>query len=605
MTPSIATSLSLLSPRDRRRGLVVVVLVLIRGLAETAGVASIIPFLTVLSDPSVLEGQNSLAQAFEMFGRGDAGRFLAILGSLVLVVMLVSAVLRTVAVYAINKFANYIGFILSTRLLSVSLRRPYVHFLNHHSGDAISSILGESNRVVQLVFRPLAELVNHSITFSLITIFLLFSDPLVTLTAALLLGGSYVVIFLLVRPVIRSIGLRIVEANKARYRFAQEVFAGIKQVKLGGREQGYVDRFSEPARVVAEGSATTATLQQVPRFGLELLAFGGIIVLTLVLLARFGGVEAGAFADVVPLLGLYAIAGYRLLPALQGIYQALAQSRLGAAPLDQIYNALEDSESLERLPERPPPPMGLHGKLELRDVTYTYPGAASPSLHGVSLSVNQGATVGIVGSTGAGKTTVTDIVLGLLRPQSGEVLVGGQVLDDANMRSWRASVGYVPQDIFLTDSTVSENIAFGIPPGEIDPAKVGKAARMAQLHDFVVGSLPQGYDTLVGESGVRLSGGQRQRIGIARALYHDPDLIVFDEATSALDNLTEREVMAEVGALSGTKTVILIAHRLSTVRKCDQIAVLEQGRLVALGTYDELVRDNDHFRNLAEAMSAG
>jgi len=243
--------------------------------------------------------------------------------------------------------------------------------------------------------------------------------------------------------------------------------------------------------------------------------------------------------------------------------------------------------------------------LEVNGVTFAYPGvdAARPSLQDISVTIAHGETMGIVGGTGAGKTTLTDILLGLLRPQSGEIRVDGVTLDDSNLRRWRASVGYVPQEIFLTDSTVSQNIALGLPPEEIDPAKVERAARMAQIHDFVVSSLPNGYDTLVGERGVRLSGGQRQRIGIARALYNDPDLLVFDEATSALDNLTERELMEEIGALSGAKTVIMIAHRLSTVRACDKIIVLDGGRIVGQGSYDELEAENETFRRLARAVS--
>ena len=598
-------ALSLLLPRERKIGLFVMAVVLVRGAAEVVGVASIIPFLTVLGDPSVVQSESRIGQVYTTIGIQSVDDFLVFLGCVILFLVAFSATLRAASVYVIAKYTNYLGYSLSRRLLYNYVGLPYSHFLNAHSGDMANNILSESGRVIQFVYRPAANLANQGVTFILLAALMIVADPVVTITAAVVFGVVYLIIFLLVRPIIRRTGESIVDANKRRFRLAQEALSGIKQVKLGGRERGYVDRFSVPARTVAEANATNTTLQQTPRFVLELLAFGGIVLLTLILIARFGGVEAGAFADIVPLLGLYAFAGYRLLPALQAVYLSAAQLRLGAAPLSQIYEALQGSETMERLPARPPAPMGLRDRLEVSGVTFAYPGAdeTRPSIQDISVTIAHGETLGIVGGTGAGKTTLTDILLGLLRPQAGEIRVDGVPLDDANLRSWRASVGYVPQEIFLTDSTVSENIALGLPPEEIDPAKVERAARMAQIHDFVVSSLPKGYDTLVGERGVRLSGGQRQRIGIARALYNDPDLLVFDEATSALDNLTERELMEEIGALSGNKTVIMIAHRLSTVRACDKIIVMDGGRIVGQGSYDELEAGNAAFQRLARAVS--
>jgi len=598
-------ALSLFSGAQRRGAALVVLLVVVKGLADTIGVASVIPFLSVISNPQSLDENAFLAILSGVIDFDNPNLAVVFLGSTVLGLMFVSAVLRTVATYAIARFTNMAGYVLSRRLLATYLRQPYAYFLGAHSGDMATNILTESGRVVQLVYRPAADLANHGVTFVLLASLLLFADPLVTVAAAVILGGAYLIVFVTVRPIIRRTSSKIVEANKQRFRITQEALSGIKQLKLGGRERDYVERYATPSRAAAECNATNAVLQQSPRFALEFLAFGGIIILTLLLIARYGGVEAGAFATIVPLLGLYAFAGYRLLPALQGIYLASAQLRLGAAPLNQIYEALHGSEALERLPARPPEPMGMRETLEVNGVTFAYPGvdAARPSLQDISVTIAHGETMGIVGGTGAGKTTLTDILLGLLRPQSGEIRVDGVTLDDSNLRRWRASVGYVPQEIFLTDSTVSQNIALGLPPEEIDPAKVERAARMAQIHDFVVSSLPNGYDTLVGERGVRLSGGQRQRIGIARALYNDPDLLVFDEATSALDNLTERELMEEIGALSGAKTVIMIAHRLSTVRACDKIIVLDGGRIVGQGSYDELEAENETFRRLARAVS--
>jgi ATP-binding cassette, subfamily B, bacterial PglK len=235
------------------------------------------------------------------------------------------------------------------------------------------------------------------------------------------------------------------------------------------------------------------------------------------------------------------------------------------------------------------------------EVHYRYPGASRPALQNVSFDVEACTTVGIVGATGSGKTTLVDIVLGLLRPESGVIRVDGEVLEDQSVRHWQRSLGYVPQQIFLSDDSIAANIAFGLGGKDIDMAAVERAAKVANLHDFVVNELPEGYQTTVGERGVRLSGGQRQRIGIARALYRDPDLLIMDEATSALDNVTERAVMEAVHNLGRQKTIILIAHRLSTVRNCDRIFLLEHSELIASGTYDELVAQNARFRAMAES----
>jgi ABC-type multidrug transport system fused ATPase/permease subunit len=249
-------------------------------------------------------------------------------------------------------------------------------------------------------------------------------------------------------------------------------------------------------------------------------------------------------------------------------------------------------------------PLRLEREIELRQVRYRYPGGARPAIRDLSLTIPARAAIGLVGHTGAGKTSVVDVILGLLEPEGGQLLVDGNEISDDNRRSWQDAVGYVPQHIFLSDDTVTANIAFGVPSGSVDMAAVERAARVANLHGFVSEELPNGYDTLLGERGVRLSGGERQRVGIARALYHDPELLIMDEATSALDNVTERAVMDAVDGLANRKTVILIAHRLTTVRRCDTIFLLERGRLVASGTYDQLVARSDNFRRMVDSAIA-
>jgi ABC-type multidrug transport system fused ATPase/permease subunit len=323
-----------------------------------------------------------------------------------------------------------------------------------------------------------------------------------------------------------------------------------------------------------------------------------------VLVDRTSFQSGSGLGDTIPLIGLFAFAGQRLMPALQQLYKGLTQVRYGAAAVASLHANLRENAVGEELPTIPPKGLGLRRELRLDRVSYTYPNADGAGLSGISLSIQSGEKIGIVGSTGAGKTTFADLVLGLLVAQSGSLSVDGTPVTNENRRAWQQSVGYVPQDIFLTDANLAENIALGVVPAEIDQARVEHCARLAQLDGFINSELPHRYETTVGERGVRLSGGQRQRIGIARALYHDADLIVFDEATSALDNLTERDLMAAIETLPGDKTIMMIAHRLSTVRICDRILLLEKGRVAGFGSWDALVATNEKFRKLANISTA-
>lgn len=335
-----------------------------------------------------------------------------------------------------------------------------------------------------------------------------------------------------------------------------------------------------------------------PRNAFEIVVQGGLLIVLMVLLIWSGH----DLPSIVPMLGLYAFAGLRLLPALQEIYVNLTKISFCHAALDRLSSDLALAEppvdprkfrQTERLP--------LRRQLELRGVSYAYPNATRPALADISICIEARTTVGFVGATGAGKTTLVDVILGLLEPQDGEVLVDGTSIHPDQVRAWQRSIGYVPQNIFLADDTVAGNIAFGVSPQRIDLAAVERAAKCAELHDFVVDGLPDGYQTMIGERGIRLSGGQRQRIGIARALYHDPDVLIFDEATSALDNLTERAVMDAIHKLTHVKTILVIAHRLSTVRPCDRIFLLDRGRFKAAGTFSELLEQDAGFQRLATA----
>jgi ABC-type multidrug transport system fused ATPase/permease subunit len=480
------------------------------------------------------------------------------------------------------------------------LRQPYEYFLDHHSGEMCTQILSESEHFVNQFLRPAADVIAATLTVLAIIVVLLWVDPAVAIVAFTVLGSLYGGIFVISRKLIKRSGQLRAASNRERFRFANEALGGVKDIKLLGREAAYVDRYRAPAMRMARAIVTVQVLSQVPQYVMQAVGFGGIILLCLFLMNPSDLASGAALGGILPLLGVFAFAGQRLLPELSRLYQGLTQLNAGSAVIDLVHRDLTGKKGPD-LQHNLPAPLGLKDELRLEHVSYNYPSADQAGLHDVSFSIKAGEKIGVVGMSGAGKTTLADIVLGLLRPREGHLIADGLEITDERLRAWQQTVGYVPQEIFLTDASVAENIALGLTPNEIDPNRLRNAAQIAQIDNFVREEMPQGYNTFVGERGVRLSGGQRQRIGIARALYHDADLIVFDEATSALDNLTEREVMVAIEALPGDKTIIMIAHRLSTIKMCDQIIVLDNGQLACVGDWDSLMYESAAFRKIVDA----
>jgi ABC-type multidrug transport system fused ATPase/permease subunit len=591
--------LSLLTPRERRQFALMLLLIAVMGCVETVGVAAIMPFMYMLADPTVLERHALLSQLYAALGFADMHAFMVFFGSLVFLVVVGGLLFKTVTLYAVYRFTMMRGHSLSNRMLKGYLFQPYTWFLNRHSANIGANVLGDVAKVTTKSLLPAMKLITYATVVLGLVLLLVLVRPIVALGAAVVFGGSYLLVYLSVQRYLNRIGAERHAANLARFQITGEALGGIKDVKLAGLENHFLHRFQAPSRRVAESDAASHILGELPRYVLEAVAFGGLLAYVLFLL--LSGSEA--IATVVPMLAVYVFASIRIFPALQRVYLSMTQMRFAKPTLDKLHADMQAAEANMRT--LPPKARGavlhLTDRLELDGIHYSYPQADRPALRGMSLAIPARTTVGIVGGTGAGKTTTVDIILGLLTPERGTLAVDGVPVGPANLRAWQRSIGYVPQQIFLADDTVAANIAFGLEAADIDQAAVERAARTAELHDFVMRELPQGYLSKVGERGVRLSGGQRQRIGIARALYHDPDVLILDEATSALDNLTERAVMDAVANLGHAKTIVMIAHRLSTVRECDTIFMLEGGRVVAEGSYDALLESNRQFRALAGA----
>lgn len=595
---------ALLDAREKRHAWIVLGVIIIGALASAVMVGSIMPFLAVLADPSRIETTPALAWAYETFGFASIYGFLIGLGLASFAVILLSSLIQIAKIWAVARFTMMRVHSISHRLLGVYLAQPYAFFLNRHSGEMGPRILSESGQVVGQFLRPAADFIAAILTTTAIIGLLLWVEPLVALIAFAVLGGIYGVVYLFTRRLLKQLGQSRVAANRERFRMANEALTGIKDTKLLGREPAYQTRYARPSQRMAKALVLSNVLSQVPPLALQSVAFGGIILLCLILIVPAGIASGAALGGLLPVLGLFAFAGQKLMPELSKIYGSLAKMQAGSAAVDAVHEDLVLRAKSDSKLENAPAAIGLKDALQLDGISFTYPNADQAGVRGVSLSIRAGEKIGIVGSTGAGKTTLADIVLGLLEPDAGRMIADGTPITQDTVRAWMAGVGYVPQDIFLTDAPVAENIALGIEPHKIDHARMRKAARIARIDDFIRQELPEGYQTHIGERGIRLSGGQRQRIGIARALYHDADLIVFDEATSALDNLTENEVITAIDALPGDKTVLMIAHRLSTVERCDRILVLDKGELVGFATWEGLMQDCVAFRRLLDVARA-
>ena len=584
--------LYLLTPQERKRASLLLIMITIMALLDMIGVASILPFMAVLTNPSLIETNlllNKLFEASSFFGVESIKQFLFFLGVIVFIILLISLAFKALTTYAQIRFVQMREYSIGKRLVEGYLHQPYSWFLNRHSADLGKTILSEVSHVIGLGVNPLMELIAKSmVTIALITLLVL-TDPKLALIVGFSIGGTYGVIFFFTRSYLNQIGNIRLKNNNLRFKAVSEAFGAVKEIKVGALEKIYVKRYSDSAVTYAQNQASASVIGLLPRFILEAIAFGGILLVILYLIAK-----TGTFNDALPILSLYVYAGYRLMPALQQIYSSSSQLTFVGASIDKLYSDIKSLNSHKSIQKEGA--LFLNKKITLKNIYYSYPNTSRVALKNLNISVLANTTVGLVGATGSGKTTTVDIILGLLIAQKGTLEVDDKIISKQKIRAWQKSIGYVPQSIYLSDDTIAANIAFGIDPKDMNLKAIKRASKIANLHKFVMNELPKKYQTIIGERGVRLSGGQRQRIGIARALYHNPKILILDEATSALDNQTEKAVMDAVNNLNKSITIILIAHRLSTVKKCDKIFILENGKIKNQGTFKELIKINKDFR---------
>jgi len=580
----------LLTSEEQRKSLLLVPAVALMALLQVTSIASISPFISMVTNPDNITEIGYLKTIYDFLGTTDTASFIAIFGIIVLSLLIIGNIYSMLMEWVLLKFFWYRNHTLSNRLLETYIDEPYSFFLSRNTTDIGKNLLSEAQQIIQGIVIPGIRMISHLVIAFFTFILLVIVDPKMALSVICIIAVCYFTLFSLIRSKLSIIGKDRLAANSERFKTATEALSGIKDIKILGIEDYFLNRYAAASIRYSSHMATSQIISRLPKYILESIAFGSLVSVILYHYFKYDSIE-----HVLPTAALYAFAAYRLLPALHEVYGTLSRSKFNEAALDSIIadiNRTKFSESkgpIEKLPALE--------KIHLNNISYHYAESSASIINGLDLEIRAGQKIAFVGSTGAGKTTVIDLILGLLKPASGTIYINNLALSDAILQSWQKKIGYVSQEIYLTDESIAQNIAFGIPANQIDMHAIENAAKIACVTEFA-NDQGKNLDTLVGDKGIRLSGGQRQRIGIARALYRNPDVLILDEATSALDNVTEAQIMANIRALPVSKTIIMIAHRITTVQDCDIIYWLDEGKIRTKGTYADLLSYDPKFREL-------
>ncbi len=583
-----------LSRRRKRQLVLLLGLMLVSTFTEVVSLGAVLPFLGILTAPERVFNHPIVADLAQAWGITSADQLVLPFTVAFATAALAAGAIRMLLLWVSTRLAFASGADLSIEVYRRTLYQPYRVHVARNSSEVISGITKKVDGVVSYVLVPLLTLLSSTVLLVAITLVLIAIDPMVALVATVGFGASYGLIAWMSRRRLHRNSQRIAHNQTQVIRALQEGLGGIRDVLLDGMQPVYCDVYRQADYHLRRAQSYIVVNSGSPRFAME--ALGMVLIAALAYgLSR----QAGGIATALPVLGALALGAQRLLPALQQSYGAWANIAASHASLADTIDLLDQPLPAEVL-QPAPAPLPFQDAIRFNAVRFRYTSDGPWVLDGLNLTIPKGARVGFVGSTGSGKSTTLDVLMGLLMPTEGELLVDGQSISGTRVRAWQRTIAHVPQSIYLADTTLAENIAFGVPRDAIDQQRVRLAARQAQIADFIE-SRPEGYNAFVGERGIRLSGGQRQRIGIARALYKQASVLVFDEATSALDNATERSVMGTIEGLNRDLTILLIAHRLTSVRRCDTIVELEDGRVVAQGPYEQLLECSPSFRQMAHA----
>lgn len=545
---------TLFTPPEQRKAIGMLLLIICMAVLETVGVLSITPFLSVLARPGIIQENPWLRSIYERFEFSSLSEFMSALGMVTIAIVVGTSIFKTLTFHYVGRFVHMQRQSLGVRLLSIYLHQPYEFFLTRNSSELAKNVHLEVEQVIFQLLQPLSMLIAQGAVAIAMMILVFTYDPWMATCILTTIGALYAFIYILVRKRLARIGKIRIEEDTRRYQSCNEALTGIKDVKVNHAADAYLKIYAKSSHEFSRHSATAETLSQSPLYIVEAVGYSGLIIIALILLWK-----TGDSTHILPTLGLYGFAAYRLLPAAQIMYRGFARLKFSSASLELLHADLNLKKEGSKISDSTFPE--LKKGILINNVSYAYPLLKNKNIiENINLFIPAKKTTRISGKSGSGKSTLMDIILGLLKPQSGLIQIDDVILSNENSKAWQLSVGYVPQTIYITNTTIAENIAFGISRNNIDMHAVEFAAKMAQIHDFIVSELPEKYNSTLGEQGIRLSGGQRQRIGIARALYKNPSVILFDEATSALDQETEKYLNDALFEISKEKTIIIITH---------------------------------------------
>jgi ABC-type branched-subunit amino acid transport system ATPase component len=573
-------------------------LILITAFFDALGVASILPFIHIIINQNSIETNQIISifyQKLGVLGIDTPKKFIFFFGAASFILLMTSLILRVITNYFQIRFASLMEYEISKKIIQNYFNQPYIWFLDKNSADLLRNIIIEVNLITSGTLVPLINILTQGTVIVFLLILIISIQPILALTVGVILSLIYIFIFLFFKKIIDRVGYERLNSNKSRMKELTEAFGAFKEIKFTGLEKFYTKNFLKFQKTYVHNQSLFELISFLPRYIIEGVAFGGMIILVLILISTNNQLE-----KFIPIISFYAFAFYRLIPSSQQLYTSFSQIRYLATGRNSIYEELKNLKYFERVNDAVEP-ISLTKSIELTHVNFSYDNIKKTTLKNISCTFPAFFKIGILGATGSGKTTLVDIILGLLDIKQGTLKVDEKLIDQNNKIAWQKSIGYVPQQVYLSDANIRENIAFGIDPKNIDQHSIEECAKMANLHDFIINELPQGYDTFVGERGARISGGQKQRIGIARALYRNPQLIILDEATNSLDNETERSIINAIDNLKYKITIVIISHRLSTIKNCDLIYFLEDGEIKAHGNYQDLMQSCASFKKMLQS----
>ena len=590
----------LLNPKEKKRLLLLLFSSVIMAILDIVGISSIMPFFAILANPEIINTNRILNKTYNYFNFTTNNEFLLFAAIFAFFTIIISLIFKTFNTYALNKYTRLANARVSSSLLKIYFEKPFSWYITVHRPDLITNLISIVGNVISGGLRSVLIIATQGILSFAILITLFIANSYI----AIILGITFLIIYSIIifftANILNNLGKDRVKANQEMISKLNEIFSVYKSIKLGNIEDFYSKKYEKPLYKNAKIFSYIDILSILPKFFIEAITIGIMLLIIIFSLSN----NSESFAEIVPILTLYAFATYRLMPSLQMLYNGINSFKFSWPSIDLIYSEFKNAR------KKKPSKVKIKSKFDdiqkitfkknivLKNIHFQYPGSDFKALKGINLDIKKNTIIGLVGETGSGKSTTVDILSGLLNVQKGTFEIDGKDINSVDIKSWQKSIGYVPQQIYLNSSTIMENIAFGVEFENINMELIKRASKIANLHNDVINDMPEKYQTNVGDLGIKLSGGQCQRVAIARALYHRPDILIFDEATSSLDNLTEEAVMNSIINLKNKLTIILIAHKLSTIKNCDNIYLFRNGKIIDEGNYTDLKSNNKFFQRM-------